>query len=1432
MKNVKRNQGQWKRLTAILIVAVMLFTTPHIVGFASMSSEEAVTTSAGKTGMAEQGEEQNTGNKSVQTEEAGMQEISDQPTESRPSSDMPKKEETQPESDNAEEKAAEKTTEKQTEETSTKEEAETGNIEADPEQMTEEKSSSEEETLPEEESAEEADTSEESNIKEKKIFRYENDDVKVEVKESEAGIIADSAKLQIVPIEQDNKDTQKQYAEVKKQLLEKAQNEAYDIAGFLAYDIVFVDENGDKVEPDGKVQVSMEYKKRTMPEELKDSESTANTNVTVMHLEEDTSGKVKEVVDMSDSRQLKDITTTNKKVVKTVDFETESFSVFTITWTRTNSAKFSFSQDLYAVKPWNSSYVDLNTKVDTGKMTIETEDTNPVLYFSTISSDGVNKNLYKVKEDNTTYRFKGAYIATSTNNSYTLINPTEKVIKLTGRNENSSSVVTYQYSGDTSYRTLQSGQCVVMVYTNTALTTRTVYCQENGTQISNKSADLSGISTEKFDVRTASTPIESTFKVGRSTTYTYKYTVVGTGNNAVEIDYLRKYNEGLQYSIDGESWYDVGSETIKSIYSVNDGSKQTITTADTRGIIDIDLVNYQDSQSYNGLKFEGKGQWTGSAAVEQGIVSNTLVNGYPVFSGNKSGTSKGTSLKGLFDGTWKKTVSGSAAFGANHLFTYDSTTGKYKYDSATNYAYYDISSNNTEKNFIVYNQKKDKAEDNTSYVNGAFMPYSSWDDKTAQNMFAFGMRVGFDFTQPTGGQIKGQDMTFSFSGDDDVWIFIDGKLVLDMGGVHDIASGKINFKTGEVVINEGKSFQKKTSLKTIFGSVFADVTTHHLEMFYLERGRGASNCSLEFNIPPQQKDTLEIKKSLTNTDKEKYANVQFGFKAFLQDESTDGTSDSHYEAIPKETPFKVKKDGKLTGETRYVQEHNIFYLKSGESAVFEDIDSDLKFYAEEVNISSDEFDEVTIPNWQVSYVDKDGKEVESSDNVVSEGKKYIARSEKKIVGQNALVEFKNRCSAANRRELWITKKVSEDSGTVRDDETFSFKVWLEDKDGTLQPYSGTYYIVSTDTDRANYTTTDGVISSIKKNQSVVITQILSGTEFKVEEVNLDENKYAAYKKEVIEGTCAAGTIKDSDDKVISDGTIELKKDAKVEITNTKYHQFTVTKTWTDAAATSRSHEGIYVGLYDKEGKAIAGKYAQLNASNNWKYTFDKLAAVGKAKELREAQTGETADFEINGKGYVGVNVGDVIFNNGRYYVVKQEQISDTDNAQIVNEEITGSITIEKQKGDGTPLEGAEFKIEKKNDSGEYEQIGDPIETKKTTKTDENGQSVSVATAVFDDLEQGEYRITETRAPSGYSLLVNTITVNIPEEGAKQENSTNKKIYNYNGKTYYFNVTETVKNNKLFDMPEAGGGFCATLIGIAVMLIAGGWYTIRKRRRIV
>ena len=70
------------------------------------------------------------------------------------------------------------------------------------------------------------------------------------------------------------------------------------------------------------------------------------------------------------------------------------------------------------------------------------------------------------------------------------------------------------------------------------------------------------------------------------------------------------------------------------------------------------------------------------------------------------------------------------------------------------------------------------------------------------------------FVQPESGEVNGNDMIFDFAGDDDVWVFIDGVLVLDIGGIHDEAGGSINFKTGEVYVN-GKS---QGDLKEIFGN--------------------------------------------------------------------------------------------------------------------------------------------------------------------------------------------------------------------------------------------------------------------------------------------------------------------------------------------------------------------------------------------------------------------------------------------------------------------------------------------------------------------------------------------------------------------------------------------------------------------------------------
>lgn len=149
-----------------------------------------------------------------------------------------------------------------------------------------------------------------------------------------------------------------------------------------------------------------------------------------------------------------------------------------------------------------------------------------------------------------------------------------------------------------------------------------------------------------------------------------------------------------------------------------------------------------------------------------------------------------------------------------------------------------------------------------------------------------GMTVDINFLQPVNGEINAgaqgaQDMTFEFAGDDDVWVYIDDVLVLDMGGVHSEIYGTINFATGDVYI--GRAFQTKgipehpedpqnmvthTTLRELFrkagaedtvdweGDTFANNSDHHLRMFYLERGNYDSSIALRFNLQPQLYQTI------------------------------------------------------------------------------------------------------------------------------------------------------------------------------------------------------------------------------------------------------------------------------------------------------------------------------------------------------------------------------------------------------------------------------------------------------------------------------------------------------------------------------------------------------------------------------------------------
>lgn len=303
-------------------------------------------------------------------------------------------------------------------------------------------------------------------------------------------------------------------------------------------------------------------------------------------------------------------------------------------------------------------------------------------------------------------------------------------------------------------------------------------------------------------------------------------------------------------------------------------------------------INKGHQLKFNGGAGSGINKWTGRSGIggfgRLQFVKNTLVDGYPSIkagtytSYNTSGTYTDESLAYLFNNDSQ--VNGKAVYNkVQGLFQLKD--GYYVYDSYGsdgsdgNYAVY----NSTTNSFDVYD-KAGVYKDSVSDANrGQFFPFDSADkvfeerngqlspigitDGTNDKLnHHFGMSMTTEFVQPKEGKTTDlKDMVFKFSGDDDVWVYIDGVLVGDLGGIHEKATLEINFANGEVKVghvdgaNGTKKEIEKTNIKAkfedagadttnFFVNTFRDSTKHTLSFFYLERGAGASNMSLKFNL--------------------------------------------------------------------------------------------------------------------------------------------------------------------------------------------------------------------------------------------------------------------------------------------------------------------------------------------------------------------------------------------------------------------------------------------------------------------------------------------------------------------------------------------------------------------------------------------------------
>lgn len=248
--------------------------------------------------------------------------------------------------------------------------------------------------------------------------------------------------------------------------------------------------------------------------------------------------------------------------------------------------------------------------------------------------------------------------------------------------------------------------------------------------------------------------------------------------------------------------------------------------------------------------------------------------------------------------------------------------GSYSFDSKELRAIYGADTNR-----IIPKNQDIEPDPRSGGQNAQFCPFYTKDGnpQSQQNRnltYSFGMNMNMQFVIPQNGKLEnGTPMTFEFSGDDDVWIFVDRKLVLDIGGIHQQKNGTIDFSTGIAKTTDatGRQVVNQCNIYNDKGISKEAGKLHTLTIFYLERGAGYSNFKMSCNL--LQSSAFEIGKKLEGqsdtTDTSFHFNAKVGNKPF------------------GDVPFDIYNvNGTNTGETGQTKANGDFYLKAGQKAVF------------------------------------------------------------------------------------------------------------------------------------------------------------------------------------------------------------------------------------------------------------------------------------------------------------------------------------------------------------------------------------------------------------------------------------------------------------------------------------------------------------------
>lgn len=1214
---------------------------------------------------------------------------------------------------------------------------------------------------------------EETEQAQQSTLTYENDSVKVTAEALEDGALPQNTALKADGV---NENSSVSYDTVSQKLSAAATDKGSSLRGFFAYDVYFADGDGNRVEPNGRVRVTFEYKTPAAPE-LTD---VASTSVTVEKLHYNSSTGDTDVNTLQANEDLKVLNVNEGKQIQTLQVETGNAAVFAVMWDSPETADV----EAEAVSG-NEDEVSIASEELTDGMDISDEPEQdaaetPAAENPEVTPDAEPSEAPAENPD-------AEPTEAPAENPDVVEEPAEDIAspdEVPAADENGETSLIEVQGDDTNLRVSPSIEAEVLATVNagTQLTLLDTVTAEDGATwykvswegteayIRSDMAQVVDSSDEAEEVEDVleSEEVSYSQEVGNVVvTATAAKGVIPEGAQFVVTpiekgsdqyaDIEKQLHEGAEnesYTVAGFLAYDIsflnddgtkiepqnGSVRVSIAYKEaeipedvaetdtaqenmnvslvhfvedangnvtevvnmsNDGQAEVSTTdngeiesanfetesfstfsvvwlADDftsvqttssygveetvdsakRGIT-INMFNYDTAGINEGhsLKFsngsdggnEDYNKYRGPSDLSLGIMQKRLgEDSYPIVDkGKKESSSYLFSTK---EGTGKEFYSD-----ANYLFKQDAD-GYYEYDSTKNFAQF----NKNTKEFTVYKvpgSSKDPIDLQQGSKHGSFFPFNTLGDHKYWGIpqisekspdFHFGMTMSAKFIQPKDGKINGNNMVFEFSGDDDVWVYIDGVLVLDIGGIHNSVSGSIDFAEGTVKVGSNNY-----TLKNLFKEagaekegdfvsrkdIFKDYTVHTINFYYLERGKGDSNCKLKFNLPTVPDGSVKVQKQLSNTDKEKYADVKFKFQLLVKDEK---------ENYVPSTPNGILDDGRKVE----FSEDKVFTLKPGQYATFSGLKANTKYRIKELGVSKNEYDKVFI-NDEVT-TSQDG-------NVISN---------EATVGSRPWVIFTNKCSEKNSRKLCITKKIK---GDIPVNDKFDFEIKLNG-----QKYTGNYYLQDSE---GNYYTSEngplkkaknktvcgsavnGVVSSVPAGYTVVLEQILAGTSFEVNEINLNPTDYGnpEYSIEAAEDV-------NTTDK--ASGKIELGSDAKVTVTNTRNNVASL-----EITKVNTSNQSLPGAKFTLTLDGDSAKTYNVTSDENGLLKFENLSVGTYTLTETEAPSGYVKSTESY---KVKVSVEN---NKATAKLYKADGTNEIENKQIINytekEESENNLTSSK-----------------------------------------------------------------------------------------------------------------------------------------------------------